>query len=225
MPAVGPDPVLNLLGHLFKSHPWHGVSPGEDAPDVVTCFIEIVPTDTVKYEIDKQTGYLMLDRPQLYSSVCPTLYGLIPRTYCAERVAALTATALGRDMVGDGDPLDVCVLTEQTIPRGDILCQAIPIGGLRVIDGGEADDKIVAVLKNDGVYGRVRDIAEVPPVLLDRLKHYFLTYKEAPGASERTVAITHVYGREEAHAVILRSREDYQAHFGPLEAMRTGGLR
>jgi inorganic pyrophosphatase len=220
--ARTPDPRLTVLGQLFKRHPWHGVSPGDELPEVLTCYIEVVPTDTVKYEVDKATGYLMLDRPQLYSSVCPTLYGLVPRTYCAERVAAITAAALGQPVTGDGDPLDVCVLTEQNIPRGDILCRAIPIGGLHVIDGGEADDKIVAVLENDGVYGRVKDIAQIPPVLLDRLKHYFLNYKDGPGVSERSVAIIDVYGREAAHAVIRASREDYQAHFGPLEALQTG---
>lgn len=86
-----PDPRWELMGVLFKSHPWHGVSIGERAPQCVTAYIESVPTDTVKYEIDKVSGHLMVARPHKYSSVCPTLYGLIPRTYCAERVAALCA--------------------------------------------------------------------------------------------------------------------------------------
>ena len=74
------DDPSKLLGHLFRSHPWHGVPIGTRAPEVVTCFIEIVPTDRVKYEIDKATGYLKVDRPQLYSNICPAPYGFIPQT-------------------------------------------------------------------------------------------------------------------------------------------------
>ena len=197
----------------FRAHPWHGVSIGKDAPRVVTTYIEIVPTDTVKYEVDKTTGILRMDRPQLYSNVCPSLYGFIPRTLCAERVGALCAERTGRSRIlGDGDPMDVCVLTEKEISHGDILVQAIPIGGLRMIDGEEADDKIVAVLSGDASYGSFRDIADCPAPLVDRLRHYFLTYKQGPDRSSHPVEITHVYGRDEAHEVIGRSQEDYAAH-------------
>src|SRR5689334_7739553 len=79
-----------LLGLLFKAHPWHGVATGPDAPGVVTAYVELVPTDTVKYEIDKASGILKVDRPQQFSNVCPTLYGFIPRTFCGERVAAFS---------------------------------------------------------------------------------------------------------------------------------------
>ena len=207
-----------LLGLLFRAHPWHGVSIGKDVPAVVTTYIEVVPSDTVKYELDKATGLLKIDRPQKFSNVCPTLYGFIPRTLCADRVGAFCAEKTGRlDIVGDGDPLDVCVLTEKAIPRGDILLQAIPIGGLRMIDKNQADDKIVAVMRQDAVYGAWREMSDCPASLIDRLKHYFLTYKEPPASTERTTEITHVYDRREAHEVILRSQEDYKAQFGDLE--------
>ena len=85
------DDPGKLLGLLFRSHPWHGVSLGSRAPDVVTCFVEIVPTDRVKYEIDKSTGYLKVDRPQLYSNICPAPYGFIPQTYCGARISSMTA--------------------------------------------------------------------------------------------------------------------------------------
>jgi inorganic pyrophosphatase len=198
----------------FRAHPWHGVSIGKDAPRVVTTYIEIVPTDTVKYEMDKTTGILRMDRPQQYSNVYPSLYGFIPRTLCAERVGALCAERTGRPRIlGDGDPMDVCVLTEKEISHGDILVQAFPIGGLRMIDGQEADDKIVAVLSGDAVFGSLRDIAECPAPLVDRLRHYFLTYKQGPDRGSHAVEITHVYGRDEAHEVIRRSQDDYAAHF------------
>jgi len=197
----------------FRAHPWHGVSMGKDAPRVVTTYIEIVPTDTVKYEMDKLTGILRMDRPQQYSNVCPSLYGFIPRTLCAERVGALCSERTGRPGIhGDGDPMDVCVLTEKEISHGDILVQAVPIGGLRMIDGNEADDKIIAVLSGDAVFGSIKDIAECPAPLVDRLRHYFLTYKQGPDRAAHAVEITHVYGREEAHDVIRTSAQDYEAH-------------
>src|SRR5207245_7787340 len=211
MPARRSVPPSAELG--FRAHPWHGVSMGAEAPRVVTTYIEIVPTDTVKYEMDKTTGILRMDRPQQYSNVCPSLYGFIPRTLCAERVGALCAERTGRKgIVGDGDPMDICVLTEKEISHGDVLVRAVPIGGLRMIDGTEADDKVIAVLHGDAVYGSFRDIADCPGALVDRLRHYFLTYKQAPDRVSRTVEITHVYGRDEAHAVIGRSVEDYRAH-------------
>lgn len=209
------DPLWQRLGLLFKVHPWHGVPIGDDAPTTVTAYIEIVPTDTVKYEIDKTTGYLKIDRPQKFSNVCPTLYGLIPQTLCAEQVGALCAERTGRPGIrGDGDPLDICVLTEKTIPRGDILLRAIPIGGLRTIDSNAADDKIVAVMQQDAMYGGWRDITDCSPALLERLKHYFLTYKNAPDAPARQCEITPVYDREEAYEVIRKSQADYQVQFG-----------
>ncbi len=194
----------------FKSHPWHGISIGENAPQIITAFIEIVPTDTVKYEIDKESGYLKIDRPQKFSNVVPTLYGFIPQTYCDVKVAEYAALKSGKVVTkGDGDPLDICVLSEKTVTHGDIILQAIPIGGFRLIDKGEADDKIIAVMKGDEVFEGWKDITDCTNAVVDRLKHYFLTYKNIPGAEKPTCEITHIYGREEAYEVIKRSREDY----------------
>lgn len=224
MSASVPDPLWELMGVLFKSHPWHGVPIGDDMPRTVTAYIESVPTDTVKYEIDKVTGHLMVDRPHKYSSVCPTLYGLIPRTYCDTRVAALSSAVLGRTVEGDHDPVDICVLTERDIAHGDVLVTARPIGGLRMIDGDEADDKIIAVLEKDATYGDYEDIADVPGSLVDRLRHYFLTYKQGPD-EEPAVEIAEVYGREKAWAVIHASCEDYDERFADLSGMLTSALR
>ena len=157
------DPIQRLMSLMFKAHPWHGVSIGEKAPDVVTAYIEIVPTDTVKYEVDKDSGFLKVDRPQRFSNYCPVYYGLVPQTYCGDKVAGLfSKRAKRKDMVGDGDPLDICVLTEKTIPHSDILLTAIPIGGFSLADGGEADDKIIAVMKDDAAYGNFTDIGDCP---------------------------------------------------------------
>ena len=136
----GGDPFQRLLGLMFKAHPWHGVSIGEEAPDVVTAYIEIVPTDTVKYEVDKSSGFLKVDRPQRFSNFCPVYYGLIPQTYSGERVAGIFAKrARRKGMVGDGDPLDICVLSQQRIDRAEVVLSARVIGGIGLLDGGEAE--------------------------------------------------------------------------------------
>jgi len=200
---------------LFQAHPWHGVSIGEKAPETVTAFIEIVPTDTVKYELDKASGHLKIDRPQRFSSMCPTLYGFIPQTYCGPRIGALCGKRVNRENVdGDGDPLDICVLTERTISQGNILLKARPIGGLRMIDHNQADDKIIAVLESDLVYGQLNDISECPEGLVNRLKHYFLSYKQIPNVGPTQVEITDIYGRDEAQEIIEISSADYEDKYG-----------
>ncbi len=198
----------------YKLHPWHGIDPGKNVPNEVTVFIEIVPTDTVKYEIDKTSGYLTIDRPQKFSNVVPALYGFIPQTYCGDLIAEYDAKKSGRRIgKGDGDPLDICVLCERTISNGDILLQAIPIGGIRMFDKGEADDKIIAVLKGDEVYASWLDIDHIPEAVINRLKHYFLTYKNIPGEEISPIEIVSVFGKKEAYEVIKRSMKDYQLKF------------
>lgn len=198
----------------FQAHPWHGVEPGENVPTSLNVYVELVPTDAAKYELDKRSGHLRLDRPQRYSSLCPTLYGFLPKSYCAERVAERCMERLGRTGIrGDGDPLDVCVLTEKAIPHGNFLAHVRPLGGLRMVDGDEADDKIIAVLENDLAYGALEELTDCPVPLVDRIRHYFLSYKQLPGSSPRRVEIGEVYGRDEAHEVIRRALEDYQRHF------------
>lgn len=199
------------MANSFKAHPWHGIFIGEKAPYVVTTFIEIVPSDTIKYEIDKESGYLMVDRPQKFSNIVPALYGFLPQTYCGDKCAEFAMEKTGRtDIVGDGDPLDILVLAERGIAHGNILVHSKPIGGFRMLDRGEADDKIIAVMEKDPIYQNYNDISELPKAIVSRLKHYFLTYKNIPGEEEVQCEITHVYGKDEAHEVIKRSQIDYQ---------------
>jgi len=211
------DILSNYSRFMFRHHPWHGVGTGKKAPELVNAYVELTPTDTVKYEIDKNTGFLKLDRPQVFSSQCPSLYGLIPRTYCGPQVAEFFAKKAKLDrIVGDGDPLDICILAERPIFKSDILVEAKPIGGLRMIDNGEADDKIIAVLKADLVYGNFNDIKDCPANLIDRLRHYFLTYKDLPSVHLGKTEIVHTYGRDEAHEVIRCSQLDYVEKFPEL---------
>lgn len=205
---------------LLRAHPWHGIPIGDDAPDMVNTYIETVPTDTVKYEIDKSSGFLKVDRPQKYSSICPTLYGFIPQTYCGKHTAEYCIEHIHRpEIVGDDDPLDICILTEKTISHGDIMVQAHPIGGIRMIDHGQADDKIIAVMKNDALHSPWEDISECPEAFIERLTHYFLTYKDLPGSTDPVCEITHIYNKEEAHEVIRRSQLDYEEKFTDLADM------
>lgn len=195
--------------YRWRPHPWHGLSAGEDAPRRVNAFIEITPFDVVKYEVDKETGYLKVDRPQQGSSSPPMLYGFIPRTYCDVRVAALCD---GTDR-SDGDPLDICVISERPINRIEVLVRARVVGGLQMIDGGEADDKIVAVLAGDPVWESVEDLVDLPEALVTRMEHYFLSYKSIPGKPS-TVSIPLIYGADHAHAVVSAAMADYEDTFG-----------
>jgi inorganic pyrophosphatase len=198
----------------YRAHPWHGVFIGEDAPEIVTTYIEMVPSDNIKYELDKDSGLLKVDRPQKFSSMPPMLYGFIPQTYCGEKIAEFCMEKISRSGIkGDGDPLDICVMTERPITHSNLLITAIPIGGFRMIDGDEADDKIVAYMKGDVVYSQWKDITDVPESLIERLRHYFLTYKDIPGPEKRQCEITHTYNKDEAHQVIQKSVEDYKNSF------------
>lgn len=213
------DPIGRLMGLRYKSHPWHGVDIGPNAPEVLTCFVEMVPTDTVKYEVDKESGYLIIDRPQKYSNVIPALYGFIPQTYSGNTVAEFCMEKTGRkDLKGDGDPIDICILTEKNISHGDILVRAKPIGGFRMLDGNESDDKILAVLSGDAMYSGFNNITDLPESVLMRLKHYFLTYKDLPG-NEKDVEITDIFEKEEAYEIIKRSMDDYHEKFERLGSL------
>jgi inorganic pyrophosphatase len=200
---------------LFQAHPWHGVSPRAKSPELVNVYIEIVPTDAVKYELDKTSGHLRVDRPQRFSSLCPTLYGFIPQSFCGREVAELCELRTGRTGIeGDNDPMDICVLSEKTFTHGGFFLHARPIGGMRMIDGQQADDKIIAVLEEDLAFGRIQEIKDVPEGLIDRLKHYFLSYKQLPSDKQKKVEIVDVYDRSEALDAITRSLRDYETEFG-----------
>jgi inorganic pyrophosphatase len=192
----------------FRPHPWHGLEVGPDPPEVLNAYIEITPFDLMKYEVDKVSGYLRVDRPQRSSAQHPTLYGFVPRTYCDERVRRLAPTAKR----GDGDPLDICVFSERVIARNEIIVRGRVIGGLQMIDDGEADDKIISVLENDYVWGRARNVSDVPAVLVERLQHYFLTYKLVPGR-RANARIARVYGRVHALRVVRAAMADYDHNF------------
>lgn len=192
----------------WRPHPWHGLDAGPGPPSELNAFIEITPFDLVKYEVDKQSGYLRVDRPQRSSSQPPALYGFVPRTLCGPRTCRLSPKAAR----GDDDPLDISVLSERPIARGEIIVRARVVGGFQMVDAREADDKLIAVLENDYVWGGARDLSDVPDVLVERLQHYFLTYKLVPKARP-TATITRVYGRAHAWKVVRAAMDDYAEAF------------
>lgn len=196
--------------YRWRPHPWHGLEVGKSAPSIVNAFIEVTSFDAIKYEVDKLTGYMRVDRPQQSSSMPPSLYGFIPRTYCGDRIGALS----DHTDIGDGDPLDICVLSERPIDRSEVILSARVIGGLHMIDRGEADDKIISVLDNDRYYQNVEDVKDLPEVLIERLTHYFSTYKLVPGKADNNVFVDHVFGKEKAEKVIKSAILDYKDMFG-----------
>jgi len=188
----------------FRPHPWHGLSAGVDPPSRVNAYIEITPFDVIKYEVDKESGYLRVDRPQRTSSQPPALYGFIPRTHCGDRVAQLCQGAER----GDGDPLDICVLSERPITRAEVIVPSRVVGGIQLLDRGEADDKIIGVLEGDLMWSDVTDLTQLPKILIERLVHYFGTYKLVQGTSA-SIVVQHIYGHEFAQQVVTAAMGDY----------------
>lgn len=172
----------------MTTHPWHDVHPGEEIQDYVTGVIEIPKNCRAKYELDKDSGMLILDRV-LYSSInYPANYGFIPQTYC-----------------DDGDPLDILVISQiEIVPM--CLVDAKVIGVMRMLDGGEMDDKIIAVAANDMSVNHINDIAELPPHTIRELRSFFEDYKKL---ENKTVVVEDFQGREIALEVLQQSIEDY----------------
>jgi inorganic pyrophosphatase len=195
--------------YRWRPHPWHGLDAGADPPRLVQAYVELTPFDVIKYEVDKTTGYLRVDRPQRGSAMPPTLYGFIPRTLCAARVGAL----FGEGYKGDGDPLDVCVVSERPINRTEVILSARVIGGLQMLDEGRVDDKIIAVLANDNVWQAATDVSDLPAIIVERLRHYFSTYKMVPGETQPT-EVSQAYHAEQAFHVIEAAMADYNEEFG-----------
>lgn len=176
----------------MNSHPWHDVSIGDKAPDLVTGIIEIPKNSRAKYELDKDSGMLILDRV-LYSSInYPANYGFIPQTYCE-----------------DDDPLDILVLSQiEIVPM--CLVEAKVIGVMRMLDGGEMDDKIIAVANNDMSVNHIEDIEELPAHWIKELRSFFEDYKKL---ENKTVIVEDFQNKEIAMEVIQQSVVDYKKKF------------
>lgn len=172
-----------------KSNPWHAVQIGSNAPDIVNGIIEIPKHTRAKYELDKESGLLKLDRV-LYSSVYyPANYGFIPQTYC-----------------DDQDPLDILILSQITIVPMCIVSAKV-IGVMRMMDGGEHDDKIIAVAENDMSVNHYKDISELPDHFINEMRNFFEDYKKL---EHKTVVVKEFQNAELAKNIVLQSIIDYQ---------------
>ncbi len=177
---------------MTNHHPWHSISPGEDAPECVTAIIEIPKGSKAKYEIDKDSGLLKLDRILFSSVMYPANYGFIPQTYC-----------------DDKDPLDILVLCSSDVYPMSII-DAKVIGVMHMVDNGEQDDKIIAVAANDMSVNYINDLAELPPHTMKEVVRFFQDYKALEG---KNVTIEHLLGKRYAHKVIQESIELYNKLF------------
>jgi len=173
-------------------HPWHGAGYGDKMPDVVNAIIEIPQGSRTKYEVDKETGLLKLDRVVYSSFHYPVNYGFIPKT-------------LGLD----GDPLDILVLCSQSI-QPLCLVKATVIGNMQMIDSGEEDDKIIAVATNDPSVNHINSIEELPKHFLSELRNYFEQYKVL---ENKQVQIEDFQTKDVAYRIILDSVELYKQKF------------
>jgi len=173
-------------------HPWHQILPGDDAPNSVNTVIEITSGSKGKYELDKNTGLLRLDRVLSSSVVYPANYGFIPQTYC-----------------DDKDPLDILVICSvDIIPL--TLVQAKPIGVINMMDGGEQDDKIIAVAKNDPIYNYMNDIEQLAPHVMKEIVQFFESYK---ALEKKFVVVDGIHGRERAHSILMEAIALYRREY------------
>ena len=182
--AKAAQPLWKLLGVLFKPHPWHGISPGDKAPSLLQCFVEVVPSDTLKYEIDKVSGYLRIDRPQKYSNICPALYGFVPQTYCGDSVAAFSSEKTGRTLAGDGDPLDILVLMDSPAHVGCLI--EVRIIGVIIADQTdgakkETNDRLLGVAVHSYQHDHVNSMDDLSKTLLSQLEQFFVSYNKQRG--------------------------------------------
>lgn len=179
---------------MNPNNPWHLVPIGEQSPEIVNAIIEIPKGSRAKYELDKETGMLLLDRV-LYSSVhYPANYGFIPRTYC-----------------DDNDPLDIMVISQEQIYPLCIVPAKI-IGVMRMIDNGEADDKLIAVAANDMSVKHINDISELPEHFTKELRHFFEEYKKL---ENKSVDVEEFFGKKAAQSTLLQNIEDYKEKILP----------
>ncbi|WP_262249821.1 inorganic diphosphatase [Parapedobacter soli] len=176
-------------------HPWHEVSPGDEVPSSVNAIIEIPKGSKAKYEIDKESGLIKLDRVLFSSVMYPANYGFIPKTYC-----------------DDKDPLDILVLCSVDVYPMSII-EAKVIGVMHMIDNGEQDDKIIAVAKNDMSVNYINDLSELPPHTMKEIVRFFQDYK---ALERKNVTIERLFGRSYAYQVIQESIDLYQKEFANL---------
>ncbi len=176
----------------FMSNLWHNVSPKRITPEEFICVVEISKGSKTKYELDKETGYIILDRVLYTSTHYPANYGFIPRTYG-----------------DDGDPLDVLLMCSESLAPLTLV-RAYPIGVISMMDNGRNDEKIIAIPVNDPNYNMFKDISDLPAHRFNEMKHFFQVYKNLEG---KDTAVNEVEGREKAVQIISECIDNYKKEF------------
>jgi len=184
-------------------HPWHDITAGSEPPERINAFIEVTQFDQLKYEIDKSTGYLTVNRQHRWGVASPFAYGFIPRTLCGQRVAELSIVD-----TSDGDALDVFVFSSLPIRHANVVVPGRIIGGIPVTDDNRADDKVFAVLEDDEMFGSVNALDDLAPSVLERIEHHLRTYK-----ANSNIWVGEPYGRLLAEQVVAASMHDYAEAF------------
>lgn len=174
------------------SNLWHDVSPKRITPEEFLCVVEISKGSKTKYELDKETGYIILDRVLYTSTHYPANYGFIPRTYG-----------------DDGDPLDVLLMCSESLAPLTLV-RAYPIGVISMMDNGRNDEKIIAIPVTDPNYNMFKDISDLPAHRFNEMKHFFQVYKNLEG---KDTAVNEVEGREKAVQIISESIDNYKKEF------------
>lgn len=177
---------------MKTTNPWHDVTFGENAPSIVNGIIEIPKGTRAKYELDKESGMLKLDRVLFSSVYYPANYGFIPKTYC-----------------DDNDPLDILILSQIDIVPLCIVSAKV-IGVMRMIDGGEADDKIIAVAEGDPSVNHINDISELPQHFISEMRNFFEDYKKL---EKKTVVVEEFQSKELAVEIVRKAIQDYKDKF------------
>jgi len=178
---------------MANVNPLHEIGPGKNAPEIVNAIVEISKGSKIKYELDKETGLVKLDRFLFSSMHYPGDYGFIPQTHWE-----------------DGDPLDILIITGEPVNPGTLVTAKV-IGVLNMTDGGEGDDKIIAVYDKDPRYKKINSITDLQPHFLEEIKHFFETYKEL---EQKEVKVLGIKGKDEAYKCVKKSIELYRKEFG-----------
>ena len=176
----------------IKMNIWHDISGERVTPNDFISVIEIEKGSKKKYELDKETGFIILDRILHTATHYPANYGFIPRT-----------------LADDGDPLDVLVLTSESIDPL-VLVRCYPIGVITMVDNGKHDEKIIAIPYNDPTYNSYNDIKELPPHLFEEMRHFFMVYKQLEG---KETAVENVFGKDDAIKIIKKAIDEYKTKY------------
>jgi inorganic pyrophosphatase len=171
---------------------WHNLNAGDNIPEIITAIIEIPKDSKAKFELDKESGLIKLDRVLKTPMGYPANYGFIPQTYCEDK-----------------DPLDVFVICSQNLPSG-VMVSARVVGVIKMIDGGEQDDKIIAIAEDDAFYANINDLTDLPEIVIGEMRVFLEDYKKL---QKKVVEVTDILPKSDAQRIVLEAVDLYKKSF------------